>query len=139
MPALTLQEPHRIAMANPADYRFSETHEWSSPQDDVITLGLTSFAVNKLTDITFVEMKPAGTKVSLGDSIGEVESVKTTSDVYAPIDGVIVEVNSAAVSDPSLVNADPMGKGWLVKIRANDTSPLESLMDQATYDAKHPV
>ena len=126
-------------MPNSADYRFSDTHEWSFVQDDVVTLGLTPFAVNKLTDITYVEMKPAGTRVALGESIGEVESVKTTSDVYASIDGEIVEVNSEAARDPSIVNADPFGKGWLVKIRAADTAPLDSLMDQATYDAKHPA
>jgi glycine cleavage system H protein len=126
-------------MTSSSNCRFSETHEWSCAEGDVITLGLTPFAVNKLTDITYVEMKPAGTKVSLGESIGEVESVKTTSDIYASVDGEILEVNIEAARDPSIINADPIGKGWLVKIRANDASQLDSLMDKATYDAKHPV
>ena len=126
-------------MASPKNCRFSETHEWSCVEGDIVTLGLTPFAVNKLTDITYVEVKPAGTKISLGDSIGEVESVKTTSDIYSSVDGEILEVNTEAARDPSIINTDPMGKGWLVKIRANDSSQLESLMDRATYDAKHPV
>ncbi len=125
-------------MGTASNLRFSETHEWSLANDDVVTMGLTTFAVNKLTDITYVELKPVGTKVSLGESIGEVESVKTTSDIYSPVDGEIVEVNTEVVRDPSILNSDAMGKGWLVKIRANDPTQLDSLMDQSTYDAKHP-
>ena len=90
-------------------------------------------------DITYVGMKPTGTAVSSGASLGEVESVKTTSDIYSALAGTIVEVNAAAASDPSLLNSDPFGKGWLVKIKVSDTSALDRLMDSATYDAKHPV
>ena len=74
-----------------------------------------------------------------GTPIGEVESVKTTSDVYSSVDGSIVEVNKAVAADPSLLNTDPFGMGWLAKIRASDVSPLAKLMDQATYDSKHPA
>jgi glycine cleavage system H protein len=84
-------------------------------------------------------MKPAGTAVSSGASLGEVESVKTTSDIYSALAGTIIEVNAAATSDPSLLNSDPFGKGWLVKLKVSDTSALDRLMDSATYDAKHPV
>ena len=104
-----------------------------------LRIGITSFAANELTDITFVEMKPAGTTISAGDSVGEVESVKTTSDIYSAVGGEIIEVNEAVADDPSLVNSDAFGKGWLVKLRATDTSPLDGLMDQPTYDDKYPV
>jgi glycine cleavage system H protein len=77
--------------------------------------------------------------VKAGGSVGEVESVKTTSDVYSAVSGSIVEVNKAVSADPSLLNSDPYGKGWLVKIKTADPSPLQKLMDQATYDRKHPV
>lgn len=124
-------------MASPSDRRYTESHEWLKQDGDVVTLGLTRFAVDELTDLTYVEMKPTGTTVTPGGVIGEVESVKTTSDVYSPVGGEIVEINDAAATDPSIVNGDPFGDGWLVRIRVSDASPLDSLMDQATYDEKH--
>jgi glycine cleavage system H protein len=124
-------------MASPANCRYSESHEWFRIDGKTVTVGITTFAANELTDITYVEMKPAGTKVSAGGSVGEVESVKTTSDIYSAITGTIVEVNPDAVKDPSLVNSDSFGRGWLVKIECADLSPLEKLMDAATYDKKH--
>jgi len=126
-------------MPNPSTYRYSESHEWFANEGGIITLGLTPFAVNNLTDLTYVELKPVGTRIAAGDSIGEVESVKTTSDVYSAVAGEIADINADVVRDPSIVNADPLGKGWLVKIKTNDQSALQRLMDQATYDAKHPV
>jgi glycine cleavage system H protein len=127
------------AMASPSDRRFSESHEWFQPQGDLVTVGITQFAANELTDITYVELKPTGTNIKPGSPVGEVESVKTTSDIYSVIGGSIAEINKAAVDDPSLLNSDPYGKGWLVKIRTTDASPLSKLMDQATYDRKNPV
>lgn len=100
-------------------------------------MGITQHAADALTDITYVGLKPVGTKLNAGDSIGEVESVKTTSDIYAIVAGTIVEVNQAAVKDPSLLNSDPYGNGWLVKIASSDTSSVSRLMDAAAYDAKH--
>lgn len=126
-------------MPNQSAPRFSESHEWFRQEGDVVTMGITQFAANELTDITYVEMKPVGTEIKTGGSVGEVESVKTTSDVYSVIGGTIAEVNKAVQTDPSLLNSDPDGKGWLVKIRTKDASPLGKLMDQATYDKKHPV
>jgi glycine cleavage system H protein len=128
-------------MPSPSDCRFSESHEWFRPENggEIVTMGITQFAANELTDITYVEMKPVGTAVKAGSPVGEVESVKTTSDIYSVISGSIAEVNKAAVDDPSLLNSDPFGKGWLVKIRTADLSPLNSLMDQGTYDRKNPV
>lgn len=126
-------------MASPSDRKFTESHEWIKVEGDTATLGITQFAADELTDLTFVEMKPKGTKVGKGQQVGEVESVKTTSDVYSPIAGEIAEVNQAAVDDPSLINSDPFGKGWLVKLKVSDKAGLDGLMDQSTYDEKHPV
>lgn len=128
-----------LPMASSDDVRFTETHEWFRQEGDVVTMGITQFAANELTDITYVELKPAGTAVRPSTAVGEVESVKTTSDVYSAIGGSIIEVNKAVIDDPSLLNSDPYNKGWLVKIKATDTAPLASLMDRATYDQKHPV
>jgi glycine cleavage system H protein len=124
-------------MATPTDRVYSETHEWHKVQGDTLTLGLTTFAVDQLTDVTFVEMKPVGTKFKAGDPVGEVESVKTTSDVYCAVAGEITQVNSAAVEDPSLLNSDPYGQGWLVKVKVSDASGLKKLMDAAAYDSQH--
>ena len=126
-------------MPSPSDLRFTETHEWFRIEGDTVTMGITQFAANELTDITYVELKTAGTTLKPASPIGEVESVKTTSDVYSAVGGSIAEVNKAVVTDPSLLNSDPYGKGWLVKIKTTDASPLSKLMDQKTYDQKNPV
>ncbi|MGA1057067.1 MAG: glycine cleavage system protein H, partial [Phycisphaerales bacterium] len=100
----------------------------------VVTMGITQFAADQLTDVTYAAMKPVGTTLSPGESIGEVESVKTTGDVYTAVAGEIIEVNQAISADPSLVNTDPYGEGWMVRIRTSDASPLASLKDGAAYD-----
>lgn len=126
-------------MSSPANCRFTESHEWFRLDGDVVTVGITQFAANELTDITYVEMKPAGESVDSGESLGEVESVKTTSDIFSAVAGEVVEANDAVQSDPSLINSDPFGAGWLVKLKVSDASPLDALMDQATYDETHPI
>lgn len=126
-------------VSTPSDRRYTDSHEWFLNADGIVTVGITQYAANELTDITYVEMKSAGTSVAQGDTLGEVESVKTTSDVYAAIGGEIVEVNGAVTDDPSLINSDPYGSGWLVRVKTDDPSPLDALMDQAVYDDKHPV
>ena len=126
-------------MSDNGSLRFSESHEWFRLDGDVITIGLSKFAADELTDITYVEMQPVGTDIAAGDAIGEVESVKTTSDIYSAVAGEIVEVNAAVEEDPSLINTDSFGNGWLVKIKAEDTAPLDDLMDESTYHEKHPT
>lgn len=126
-----------MAIPTPADRVYSESHEWHKAEGDTITLGLTAFAVEQLTDVTYVQLKPAGTKLKAGDTVGEVESVKTTSDVYSAVAGEITAVNPAAVEDPSLLNTDPYNKGWLVKIKVSDSSGLARCMDKAKYDAQY--
>jgi glycine cleavage system H protein len=126
-------------VSSPRDCRFSQTHEWFRTRGDEVTVGITLYAADELTDVTFVEMRPPGTVVRAGEPLGEVESVKTTSEVYTAVPGEIVEVNEALQRNPALVNSDPFGAGWLVKIRADDLAPLKALMDHSAYDARHPV
>lgn len=125
-------------MANsPADRKYSSSHEWHKVEGDTLTLGLTQFAVNQLTDVTYVEMKKAGTKFKAGDIVGEVESVKTTSDIYCAADGEVIEANKAVADDPSLLNSDPFGKGWLIKVKVTGQGRLADCVDAATYDKQH--
>ncbi len=126
-------------MMSPPNCKFTDSHEWFRVEGDLVVIGITKYAANELTDVTYVGLKPKGTEIATGSSIGEVESVKTTSDVYSVLAGSIVEVNDVVSKDPSLVNSDPFGKGWLVKLKATDTAGLSTLMDAPTYDAKHPV
>ena len=124
-------------MSTPTDRQYSESHEWFLHDGDTVTIGITKHAADELTDITYVEMLPAGTEIAQGGSIGEVESVKTTADVISMVAGSVSEVNESATSDPSLVNTDPYGEGWLVKLKVSDASSLGELMNGATYDQLH--
>ncbi len=124
-------------MSSPTDRKYTDSHEWHKLAGDTLTLGVTQFAVDQLTDVTYAQLKPRGTKVRAGESVGEVESVKATSDIYSGVDGEIIEINGALAEDPSLVNTDPFGAGWLVKIRVGDPGALASLMDAGAYDAKY--
>jgi glycine cleavage system H protein len=125
-------------MSTPANCRFSETHEWFRQETDgTVTMGITQHAADALTDITFVEMKADGTKITAGGTVGEVESVKTSSEIYVPCAGTVVASNEAAHKDPSLLNSDPYGKGWLVRLSDCDLSKAADLMDAKTYDAKN--
>ena len=126
-------------MSRPAECRFTETHEWLDLDGDVVTVGITQYAADELTDVTYVEMRPARTSVLPGESVGEVESVKATSDIYTAVGGEIIEVNRAAAEDPSLLNSDPYGRGWLLRIRTADPSPLDGLMDWKTYHKRFPT
>ncbi|MAB82763.1 MAG: glycine cleavage system protein H [Phycisphaerae bacterium] len=125
-------------MASPTDCLYTDSHEWFRKEGDVVTIGITQFATNELTDITYVEMKPAGTAIKVGDALGEVESVKTSSDVYSAFGGEVVEVNEAASSDPSLLNQDPYGAGWLIKLRCDGDAGTD-LLEPSAYDSKYPL
>lgn len=124
-----------MASPTPSDRLYSQTHEWHKVDGDTVTLGITRHAVDALTDITYVQMKPVGTKVAAGGAVGEVESVKTTSDIYSAVAGEITEVNKSLADDPAQLNTDPYGKGWLLKLRMGDKAGLAGLMDAAKYDA----
>lgn len=126
-------------MPNPSDRVYSSSHEWHKVSGDTLTLGLTRFAVDALTDVTYVEMKKPGTKFKAGEIVGVVESVKTTSDVYCSCDGEITEVNKALGDTPGLLNEDPYEKGWLIKVKITDKAGLSKCMDSKAYDAEHPA
>ncbi len=125
-------------MSSPSDRRYSESHEWHKIEGDVVTLGISKFAVDELTDVTYVEVRPVGTRLKPGDTIGEVESVKATSEIYSAVGGEIIETNPALSDDPSILNRDPYEAGWLCRIRVSDKAPLKALMAQPTYDEKYP-
>lgn len=125
--------------STPADYRFTESHEWHKLDGKTVTIGISRFAVDELTDVTYVELPAVGDEVEKGESFGEIESVKATSDLYAGVSGKVVEVNNAAADDPALINDDPFGTGWLIKVEANDPGELDHLLDASAYDEKYPV
>jgi glycine cleavage system H protein len=124
-------------MSTPSDCRVSDTHEWFRVNGNTVTMGITQHAADALTDITYVAMKPVGTAVTAGGIVGDVESVKTTSEIYSVAAGKIVEVNADAAKDPSLLNSDPCGKGWLLKLEVADASAILALPNGADYDKKH--
>ena len=119
----------------PTDLRYCKSHEWVRLEGDVATVGISDHAQHELTDVVFVERPTLGREVDLGDPIAVVESVKAASDIYAPIGGEVVEANPEVEADPSLVNTDPYGKGWIFKLKVKDLSAVDSLMDAAAYQA----
>ena len=121
-------------MGAPTDRLYTESHEWHKLDDQILTIGLTSYAVDQLTDVTFVELREVGTEIEPGESVGEVESVKTTSDIYSQAGGEIVEVNEALSDNPELVNNDPYGEGWLVKLKVIDKGALDECIEGDAYD-----
>jgi len=113
--------------------KFTEEHEWLRPEDDVIVVGITEHAAEQLGDIVFVELPEVGTEVSKDDECVVIESVKAASDILAPLDGEIVEVNDMLIDNPAKVNDDPMGDAWFFKIKPADLSQMDDYMDEAEY------
>lgn len=122
-------------MTSPTDLRYTKTHEWVRLDGDVATIGLTDYAQQELGDITYVELPEQGDEVTRNQPFGVVESVKAAADVYAPLDGEVVERNESIVESPEQVNASPYGDAWLIKIRVSDPTQVEQLMDSPAYDA----
>ena len=123
-------------MSFPSDRKYSESHEWYLVDGDVVTMGITQYAADELTDITYVELPEPGTPVDAGQPCGELESVKATSDLCCAVGGEVVERNDELADQPEKVNEDAFGAGWMLKIRVADLSPLEKLMDAPAYE-KH--
>lgn len=121
-------------MTTPDDRKYSEEHEWALVEGSVITVGITRYATDSLGDIVFVELPESGTEVAQFDKFGEIESVKAVNDLFTPVGGKIVEVNSGVIDMPEKVNEDPYTVGWLVKIEVSDRSQLDKLMDATAYD-----
>lgn len=118
----------------PQELKYAESDEWFSVEGDVVTIGITDYAQDQLNDIVYIELKEVGDALAAGDSFGEVESVKAASEMYSAAAGEIIEVNADLEEAPEIVNADPFGAGWMVKIKTADVSALDGLMDAAAYD-----
>lgn len=124
-------------MANvPAELKYAKSHEWVRVENGVATVGITDHAQHELTDIVFAEVPAAGRKLTAGEPCAVVESVKTASDIYAPVSGEVVAGNPAIVKDPALINSDPHGAGWFFKVKLSNPEDLARLMDAAAYTAQ---
>jgi len=119
----------------PADLRYSSSHEWLRLDGDIATVGITDHAQEELTDVVFVELPAMGRNVDAADPTAVVESVKAASDIYAPVAGEVVAINPDVEADPSLVNSDPYGNGWLFKLRIKNPAEAPKLLDAAAYAA----
>ena len=120
-------------MADLSGLRYSETHEWVRLEDDSATIGITEYAQSQLGDVIYLELPSVGQKLEVGSRFGVIESVKAASDLYAPVAGEVSAVNDTLKEHPELVNDDPYGKGWILKVRG--VSPNPKLLDQQAYDA----
>ncbi|MDZ7897300.1 MAG: glycine cleavage system protein GcvH [Arcicella sp.] len=119
----------------PADLRYTKEHEWVKLEGDIATVGITDFAQGELGDIVYVEIETVGQTLAKDEIFGSVEAVKTVSDLFLPIAGEVLEVNDALNNTPELVNSDPYGEGWMIKMKVTDVADMESLMDVDTYKA----
>ena len=125
-----------MSKTNPTDRLYSKDHEWVKDNGDgTAVVGITDYAQEMLTDIVFVELPPIGKKVAQGEPVAVVESVKSVSDVYAPVSGEVIEVNGELENAPDLINADAFGNGWIASLKLSDKDELKSLLSAADYDA----
>lgn len=120
----------------PADLKYASSHEWVRVEGDVVTVGITDHAQHELTDVVFVELPAVGRELQAGEPCAVVESVKTASDVYAPVSGTVTAVNEALAGNPGLVNSAPYGEGWFFKLKLARPAELEKLMDASGYRAQ---
>lgn len=117
----------------PDELKYTEEHEWVLVEEDIVTIGITDFAQEQLGDVVFVELPEVGDELEAGKSFGVVESVKAVSDVYAPVSGVVVEINEELPDEPEILNNSPYEDGWMIKLKLSDSSELDDLMDVAAY------
>lgn len=117
----------------PADLKYTEEHEWIRVEGNIVTVGITDYAQGELGDVVFVELPESGVSVERGGVFGSIEAVKAVSDLYAPLSGRVTEVNEALEDDPTIVNTDAFGDGWMIKIELSDPSELDNLIDAAGY------
>jgi glycine cleavage system H protein len=120
----------------PADLHYTAEHEWVTPTDEdgVVRIGITDFAQDALGDVVYVQMPENGANVAANDVVGEVESTKSVSDIYAPVSGEVVARNEALDSDPALINSDPYGEGWLIEVRLAEADAVDSLLSASEYE-----
>ena len=125
-----------MSKIHPTDRKYSRDHEWAlTHEDGTVTLGITDHAQEQLTDIVFVELPEIGKRVRRGEAFAVVESVKSVSDVFAPLSGEVIEVNRALEDRPELINQDAHGEGWIAKLRMDDSAELDLLLDASAYEA----
>ncbi|HAV5025625.1 glycine cleavage system protein GcvH [Acinetobacter baumannii] len=122
-------------MNHPSELKYARTHEWVKIEGDFVITGITDHAQDELGDLVYVETPEVGSKVTAGEQAGVVESVKTASDIHAPVSGTVVEVNTDLEDDPDFVNEDPYGKGWIYKIKPDNIADVEKLLTNAEYEA----
>lgn len=115
--------------------KYQESHEWARGEGDVVTVGISDYAQDELGDVVFVELPETGASLKKGGVFGVVESVKAASDLYSPVDGEVIEVNTVLKDTPETINQSPFGDGWIMKVRAGDPAQLDGLMDAAAYRA----
>ena len=119
---------------NPENLKYTKDHEWINIDEDYALVGITNFAQKELGDIVFVEIESLDKEINFGEVFGSVEAVKTVSDLFMPITGKIVEINKKVVDNPELVNSDPYGEGWMIKIKILDLNEVENLLDLKSYE-----
>jgi len=120
-------------MSVPQDRRYLESHEWHQQLGDTVTIGITQAAADELTDITYVKLPAIGERIAAGAPFGEIESVKATSDLYSGVGGTVAAVNAELNANPGLVNTDPFGKGWMIKVKVTDAGQLAKLLSADDY------
>ena len=118
----------------PKNLRYNDSHEWASIEGDTCTVGITQFAVEQLTEVVFVELAKVGKKFAVKEVFGQIESVKSVNDLYAPVAGEIIAKNEAVERDPTLVSTDPYGQGWMIKIKMSSRADYESLLSPEQYE-----
>ena len=122
-------------MTDLASLKYTAEHEWVALDGDVATVGITAYAADKLGDVVFVELPAVGSTVTAATVVGEIESTKSVGELFAPVDGEVVESNQAVVDSPELVNSDPFGEGWMIRVKLGDPTEVDGLLDAAAYDA----
>ncbi len=123
-------------MNHPSELKYARTHEWVKIEGDLVITGITDHAQDELGDLVYVETPEVGSQVTAGEQAGVVESVKTASDIHAPVSGTVVEVNTNLEDDPDFVNEDPYGKGWIYKIKPDNMADVEKLLTNEEYEAR---
>jgi glycine cleavage system H protein len=121
-------------MNTPANLHYTKDHEWISIEDGIATVGITDFAQGELGDIVYVEVETLDEKLEISEVFGTVEAVKTVSDLFMPLSGSIIELNESLEDEPELVNEDPYGKGWMIKIKFDDAAQVNELLDSSAYN-----
>jgi glycine cleavage system H protein len=122
-------------MSIPNNLKYTKEHEWVLVEGNIGTIGVTEYAQGELGDVVFVDIDPALSEIKKGDSIGTIEAVKTVSDIFAPYSGKVVEINQELKDSPEVVNSDPYGKGWMIKVEISNSSELNDLLDASAYQA----